>query len=59
MSFNSATEILDALRELQQAADEFEIAAKSWQLSPEATERRADSLQKAFAKFAFMARTNP
>ncbi len=59
MSFNSPAEILDAFRELQEAADQFEVGVKSRSLELEAVERRADDLQRAFQKFAFMMRTSP
>lgn len=59
MSFNSAAEILDAFRELQQAADRFEAASSDWESSHDEVESKAVKLQEAFAKFAFMARTNP
>jgi hypothetical protein len=59
MSFNSAAEILDAFRGLQKAADHFEAETTNWDASPDVVERRAELLQEAFAKFAFMASTNP
>jgi hypothetical protein len=59
VSFNSAQEILDAFRELQTAAGHFEATAADWEAAPESVEEKADKLQQAFGKFAFLIRTSP